>query len=165
MAIAISVRQYLEDTDIDYDIKRHSRTMTSCEAAERARVPGQQLAKSVVLEDDRGYLMAVLPATHHVQLGKLGQQLGRHLGLATEQELRTLFGDCELGAIPPLGEPYHMEVIMDDSLAACADIYFEGGDHTDLIHVRQDDFQKLMRHARHGRFSQDMSITRWESAR
>src|SRR5512134_3978048 len=104
--------------------------------------------------------MAVVPATHHVRLGQLSRQLGRHLGLATEQELRNLFSDCELGAIPPVGEAYHMEVIMDDSLATCPDIYFEGGDHIDLIHVRHDDFRKLMRHARHGLFSQEMSSSR-----
>jgi Ala-tRNA(Pro) deacylase len=160
MAIAISVRQYLENTDIEYDIKTHPRSTTSCETAETAGVPGDQVAKSVILEDEAGYLMAVVPATHHIQLGKLGSQLGRHLGLATESELQTLFTDCELGAIPPLGEAYHMDVIMDDSLATCPDIYFEGGDHTELVHVRHDDFHKLMRHARHGLFSQEMSWSR-----
>jgi Ala-tRNA(Pro) deacylase len=160
MAIAISVRQYLDEADIEYDIHRHPRTMTSCETAKMAGVPGDQVAKSVILEDEAGYLMAVVPATHHVQLGQLSRQLGRHLGLATEQELRALFGDCELGAIPPVGDAYHMEVIMDDSLAAYPDIYFEGGDHTDLIHVRHDDFHRLMQHARHGLFSQVMSPTR-----
>jgi Ala-tRNA(Pro) deacylase len=160
MAIAISVRQYLEDVDIEYDITRHPRTATSCDTAETAGVPGSQVAKSVILEDEKGYLMAVVPATHHVRLGQLSRQLGRHLGLATEQELRNLFSDCELGAIPPVGEAYHMEVIMDDSLATCPDIYFEGGDHIDLIHVRHDDFRKLMRHARHGLFSQEMSSSR-----
>lgn len=160
MAIAISVRQYLEDVDIAYDITRHPRTMTSCDTAETAGVPGSQVAKSVILEDEEGYLMAVVPATHHIRLGQLSRQLGRHLGLATEQELRNLFSDCELGAIPPVGEAYHMEVIMDDSLATCPDIYFEGGDHIDLIHVRHDDFRKLMRHARHGLFSEEMSSSR-----
>jgi Ala-tRNA(Pro) deacylase len=160
MAIAISVRQYLEDSDIDYDVTRHTRSATSREAAKTAGVPGDQLAKSVILEDDQGYLMAVVPATRHVRLGKLSRQLGRHLGLATEQELRTVFSDCELGAIPPVGEVYHMEVIMDDSLSTCSDIYFEGGDHVDLIHVRQDDFQRLMQHARHGLFSREMTTHR-----
>jgi Ala-tRNA(Pro) deacylase len=157
MAIANTVRKCLEDVDIEYDVMAHPHTKSSCDTAKTARVPGDQIAKSVILEDERGYLMAVVPATHHIQLGQLSQQLGRHLGLATEQELQMLFTDCELGAIPPLGEAYHMDVIMDDSLATCPDIYFEGGDHTDLIHVRHDDFRKLMQHARHGMFSRQVS--------
>jgi Ala-tRNA(Pro) deacylase len=74
MAIAISVRQYLEDVEIEYDITRHPRTTTSCGTAETAGVPGDQVAKSVILEDEQGYLMAVVPATHHIRLG----QLSRH---------------------------------------------------------------------------------------
>ena len=157
MAMAISVRRYLEDADIDYAVQRHSRTETSCRTVEKAGISGDRFAKSVILEDEQGYLMAVVPATHHVQLGKLSRQLGRHLGLATEDELRTLFCDCEPGAVPPLGEAYQMAVIMDDSLATCPDVYFEAGDHTDLIHVGREDFRKLMRRARHGLFSREMS--------
>jgi Ala-tRNA(Pro) deacylase len=97
--------------------------------------------------------MAVIPATHHVELGLLGRQLNRQLGLATETELSQLFRDCNVGAIPPIGQAYGVDVIMEDSLSDCADIYFEAGDHTELIHMRGTDFLKLMSAASHGHFS------------
>ena len=97
--------------------------------------------------------MAVIPATHHIELGRLDQQLHRHLGLATEKELSDLFTDCEFGAIPPVGQAYGMDVVLEDCLSDCPDIYFESGDHTDLIHMRGEDFQRLMRGAGHGQFS------------
>jgi Ala-tRNA(Pro) deacylase len=107
----------------------------------------------VVLEDNNGYVMAVIPATHHIELGQLGHQLHRHLGLATEQELAELFRDCDLGAVPAIGQAYDMDVVVEDSLLDCADIYFESGDHTDLIHIRGEEFQRLMGNSYHGHFS------------
>ncbi len=152
MAIAITLQEYLDKSGIEYNVLPHTHTETSLDTAHTTHIPPEQVAKSVILEDEDGYLMAVIPASHHIELGQLSHQLERRLGLATEDELAGLFSDCDLGAIPPIGEAYHMEVVMDDSLQQCPDIYFEAGDHTDLIHVRGPAFQQLMQHAYHGHF-------------
>ena len=73
--------------------------------------------------------------------------------MATEKEVAQLFDDCELGAIPPVGKPYGLEMIVDDSLSEQPDVYFEAGDHMSLIHVNAVAFQRLTAEARHGRFS------------
>jgi Ala-tRNA(Pro) deacylase len=156
MAIAISLKQYLDQRGIDYEVLPHTPTQSSIDTASAAHIPARDIAKPVILEDDLGFLMAVIPANHHIELGQLSRQLDRRLGLATEQELAMLFEDCELGAIPPLGEPYHLDVVVDDSLRRCADVYFEAGNHAELVHLRGHDFQKLMRHALHGQFSRRM---------
>ncbi len=156
MTISTAVREYLEDHDIDFELMPHPYTATSMQAAEEARIPGDQLAKSVILEDDEGYLMAVVPATHHVELGVLHKQLNRRLGLATEAELASMFTDCATGAVPPVGQAYGYEVIVDDSLEGYSDIFFESGDHTDLVHITGKDFQALMADAGHGKFSRHM---------
>ena len=152
MAIAITLQEYLDKSGIDYDVLPHALTETSIDTAQTTHIPPEQIAKSVILEDEDGYLMAVIPASHHIELGQLSRQLERRLGLATEDELAGLFSDCDLGAIPPIGEAYHMDVVMDDSLERCPDVYFEAGDHTDLVHVRGPAFQQLMQHANHGHF-------------
>jgi Ala-tRNA(Pro) deacylase len=152
MAIAITLQEYLDKSGIEYDVLPHAHTETSFDTAQKTHIPPEQVAKSVILEDEDGYLMAVIPASHHIELGQLSRQLERRLGLATEDELSDLFGDCVLGAVPPIGEAYHIEVVMDDSLEKCPDVYFEAGDHTDLIHVRGPAFLQLMQHARHGHF-------------
>ena len=110
----------------------------------------------MILEDETGYVMVVLPTTHYVQLGTMSHALNRRLGLATEDELAELFWDCELGAIPPVGEPYGVEVFMDESLGSCPDVYFESGDHTRLIHVTGKEFRKMLSDAPHGQFSYHM---------
>jgi len=79
--------------------------------------------------------------------------LQRNLGLATENELAGLFKDCELGAIPPIGPAYGIEIVVDDSLLQEDDVYFEAGDHEELIHVSGKQFQDLVAGARHGHFS------------
>ncbi|HEY6922417.1 MAG TPA: YbaK/EbsC family protein [Steroidobacteraceae bacterium] len=144
MPIAASVRQYLAREGVEYDTVTHSRTADSSHSAQAAHVPGDRLAKCVMLGDDNGYLMAVIPASHRLDLTAVRQELNRDLGLATEQEIMDIFKDCEPGAVPPLGCAYGIDVVLDQSLGDMPDAYFEGGDHESLVHVSGRDFLKLM---------------------
>ena len=156
MGIAITLKDFLDQEGVEYELLPHPHTSSSMQTAEAAHVPGDQLAKSVLLEDDGGYLMAVIPATHRVEIGAISHQLNRRLGLATETEVGELFEDCELGAIPPVGNAYGVDVILDDSLTNCPDVYFEAGDHTEVVHVSGEDFQEIMHKAHHGHISRHL---------
>jgi len=90
---------------------------------------------------------------HRPGLPELRQQIGDDVALADESEIKRLFPDCALGAVPAVGECYDLEVIVDDSIQAQPDVYLEGGDHATLIHISQAQFSRLMSGARHGRFS------------
>jgi len=153
MSIANRVEDYLLEQDAEFEVINHPYSSTSRESAQLAHVPGDRIAKSVVLEDDRGYLLAVLPASCRVDLGELHRQTNRNLGLATEYELDALFEDCEPGAVPPFGTVYGMDAILDDGLAEQSDIYFEAGDHERLIRVSAETFQTLMGDVQHSEFS------------
>jgi len=153
MTIAASVTDHLIREGVAYEVITHEHTRDSNHSAEAAHIPGDQLAKCVMLEDGKGYLMAVVPATHKVDLGAVHRQLNRKLGLATERELADLFKDCDPGAIPPLGQAYGMETILDDGLNCSRDVYFEAGDHEALVHVKGEDFLRLMGHALRGEIS------------
>lgn len=153
MAIGLTLRKYLAENGVAYDVLPHTHTSSSMNTAQSAHISGKNLAKSVILEDDKGYLMAVVPATEHVKFRKVNHALNRHLGMATEPELETLFSDCELGAIPAVSNAYSMESIVDDKLANCSDIYFEAGNHEDLIHMKGSSFRRLTKHSRHAAIS------------
>lgn len=154
MSIATTLREYLENEGIEYDVLAHPLTKSASETAHAAHIPGDLLVKSVVLEDERGYIMAVVPSTRRVEIGKLSKHLNRKLGLATENELSRLFDDCETGAIPPVGQAYGMDVVIDDDcISERSDVYFEGGDHTDLVHVSGRDFETLMSAVEHCHFT------------
>ena len=156
MTIATRVVNYLVEQDADYDVLAHPHSSSSLETAQSAHVPGDMIAKSVVLEDDGGYLLAVLPASCRVDLAQLHRQTRRRLGLATEQELEALFNDCEPGAVPPFGSVYQMDTIVDEALAEQSDIYFEAGDHEQLVHVSAETFEALMGDAQHTEFSRHL---------
>jgi len=153
MAIARRLKWYLDAHGVDYEVVRHAHVSTSLEAAHAAHLPEGRVAKCVLLEDERGYMLAIVPASCRVSLEELGQQLDRNLDLATEPELESLFGDCELGAVPAANEAYGIPAVIDDSLLRLPDLYFEAGDHEELVHVSGEMFRKLGRRARHGRFS------------
>lgn len=154
MGIASTVREYLDEAGVDYELVHHPYAPNSRRAADAAQVPPDQLAKPVMLGDGRGYLMAVVPASRRVAMRALERKLGRRLSLATERELQDLFSDCQRGAVPALGQAYGIEVVWDDCLASCSDVYFEAGDHTDLVHLSGREFTFLMGRKPHGRISQ-----------
>lgn len=153
MAIATTLQHYINRAGVSYDLISHDKSSYSAETAAVAHIPGDRLAKSVILEDESGYVMAVVPSTRRVELGRLSKQLNRRLSLTTERQLRGLFRDCDPGAVPPIGAAYGIETIVDDTLNECEEIYFEGGSHEDLIHLSGDAFRKLQPNAAHGKFS------------
>ncbi len=153
MAIARTILQYLTDNEVPFDVLMHPHSASSVETAHSAHVSGEFLAKSVLLEDDLGYVMAVVPAVNRLDLGELHRQLNRRVGLAAEPELAGIFEDCELGALPALGQAYGVTTLVDDQLAEQPDIYFDAGDHEHLVHISGEHFAMLMSEAQFGRFS------------
>lgn len=153
MTMAQTVSGYLQSHHVTYDVITHPYSDSSRKAAENAHVPPEQLAKAVILNDRRGFLMAVIPGDRHVSLDELSKKLGRRLSLTPESRLVPVFRDCESGAIPPLGPAYGLETIVDDSLVGQADVYFESGDHRELIRVGGDEFLALLGEAMHGQFA------------
>lgn len=153
MPVSSSLRAYLDAQGIQYEIVEHPRSVSAPRIAALAHVPGARLAKSVLLEDEQGYVMAVVPSTHRVDLARLHRYTHRMLGLAVEEEIASLFKDCDPGAIPAAGAAYGIKTVVDDSLREQPDIYFEAGDHEALIHVNQQQFSALMSGAEHGPIS------------
>jgi Ala-tRNA(Pro) deacylase len=153
MHVSTTLQMYLAQKGIAYDVVPHPYAISTMNAATSAEIPPDKIAKPVILEDENGYLMAVIPGDHKVNLGKLSKLLGRRLGLATEPELGLLFEDCEAGAIPPVGAAFGIDTICDDGLDECEDVYLEAGDHEDFLHMRGASFRKLMKGAQHANIS------------
>lgn len=159
MAIAITLQEYLDGNGVNYDVLKHRHSASSFETSSSARVPMKQLAKAVVYRDeDHHYLMAVIPSQNHAQTPPLNKLTNHRLQLATEAELGKLFSDCELGAVPPVGQAYNVRVVWDDRLLNEEDIYLEAGDHEHLIHLKKDQFADLMAHMPHGDISRMASV-------
>lgn len=154
MAIAVTLARYLDERGVKYDVLEHSHTATALESARMSHISLDRLAKAVVLKGDDGFLVAVLPASGHIQFSQLRKQLGADVDMANEAQIESLFHDCEPGAVPAIGAAYGVKVIVDDGLASEPEIYLEGGDHASLVHVSGSAFRELMAGARHARFTE-----------
>ena len=99
MTISLTLQKYL-DQNVTYEVIQHEPTMSSTRTAEVCHVSGDRVAKAIVLRRDGGYLLAVLPASHHIHLQDLRMQLDDKVDLATEDEIAQLFRDCARGAVP-----------------------------------------------------------------
>ena len=153
MAIAPTLQRYLAAQNIQFDVIAHEPTLSSNRTAEACRVSGDQIAKAVVLRGDSGYVLAIVPASHHIRVADLRRELGDKVEMASEPEIDRLFPDCIHGAVPPIGQCYGLALIVDEMIEAQADVYFEAGDHETLLHLGHAQFARLMAGARHGQFS------------
>ena len=144
MAMAPQVEKLLALSGARYELVAHPRSRTSIQTADYADIPGDRLVKAVVLEDEQGKLMAVLPSTRSVHMGHLTTQLERRVRLADEDELPSIFPDCAPGAVPPLGPVYGLRMVVDTSLDALDEVYFEAGDHQHLVRMDAARFRELL---------------------
>ena len=142
---AKKLQDYLDSKNIKYVTISHSRAYTAQEIAASAHIPGQELAKTVIVKVDGDMAMAVLPAAFKVDFNKFKKAIGaKKVELANEGEFSKLFPDCDVGAMPPFGNLYDIKVYVCESLAADEQIAFNAGSHTELIKMSYSDFQALL---------------------
>jgi Ala-tRNA(Pro) deacylase len=153
MTIARRLKWYLDSKGVSYECVHHTRTRTSLATAREAHVKADKLAKCVLLEDERGYVLAILPASRRLDLKRIERQFHRRLELASEDELIDIFEDCEVGAVPALGKAYNVPTLLDDQLLAHSHLFFEAGDHEDLVHLSGLAFRALLAQTQHGEIS------------
>jgi Ala-tRNA(Pro) deacylase len=141
MVIARKLKAFLDEKKVPYHVLRHHEKYTAQEIAEALHVPGQMLAKVVMVKADGKLVMAVLPASLRVDLDAFGADAT----LATEAEFKDAFPDCEVGAMPPFGNLYGVPVVVDGALAADEEIVFEAGSHHEAIKLKYADYARLVR--------------------
>jgi Ala-tRNA(Pro) deacylase len=153
MAIMQSLQRLLDDNHVRYQVHAHPTSFTATETAAADHVPPSEMAKVVVLKSHERFLLAVLPATHTLDLDRLRETVGdARLRLASEPEFADAFADCEPGAIPPFGQLFGMPMWVDDSLGREREMVFNAGNHRETVHLAYDDFVRLAQ-AEFGEFS------------
>jgi Ala-tRNA(Pro) deacylase len=140
------LKAFLDEHRTKYVTIRHSPAYTAQETAQSAHVSGKELAKTVMVKVDGKMAMVVVTASEHVNIGELRRQTGAgKVELATEGEFKSLFPDCEVGAMPPFGNLYGMEVFASRRLAEDEEIAFNAGSHTELVRLAYRDFERLVK--------------------
>ena len=140
------LQEYLDSHHIKYESIKHSPSFTAQEIAASAHIPGKNMAKTVVVKIDGEMAMVVLPAPQMVRMNHLKAETGaQEVELASEEEFKSRFPDCEVGAMPPFGNLYEMDTYVEGSLADDHEITFNAGTHTELIRMAFADFRNLVR--------------------
>jgi Ala-tRNA(Pro) deacylase len=140
------LKEYLDRHQVKYVTISHPTVYTTQEIAASAHIPGKELAKTVMVKIDGKTAMAVLPASYRVDFDLLKKAAGASsVKLAGEEEFKNMFPDCEIGAMPPFGNLYGMDVFVAASLAEDAEIAFNAGSHSELIRLSYKDFEKLVK--------------------
>jgi Ala-tRNA(Pro) deacylase len=145
MPINPRVHDLLEREHVPYRTHAHPQATTAQRVAQVSHVPGRDVAKVVVVRSPQGkYSMAVLPATCRLDVEALrGLTGGARLTLAPEDEVQQLFPDCEIGAMPPMGKLYDMPVYVDACFRRDEPVFFEAGNHHELVELSFEAFERL----------------------
>ncbi|HBP89698.1 MAG TPA: deacylase [Nitrospiraceae bacterium] len=145
MPILKRLQDYLDERKVAYHLIRHQEAYTASEIAHTLHISGKMLAKVVIVKTDGRFVMAVLPSHYKVDFERLADVLGgEHVRLATEGEFQELFPDCGVGAMPPFGNLYGLEVFVDQSLTEDEEIVFQAGSHLRAMKLRYQDFADLV---------------------
>jgi Ala-tRNA(Pro) deacylase len=140
------LRKFLDEGGVSYEILEHSPAYTAQEIAAAAHVSGKELAKTVMVKIDGRMAMAVIPASTKVDLDQfLDGTIAQRVELAREQEFEDRFPDCAVGAMPPFGNLYGMDVYVSSELTDDDEIAFNAGSLTELIRLSYRDFERLVR--------------------
>ena len=144
MALSPRLQQRLDLMKAAYEVIPHPVAETAMGVAHRTHVPGRSVAKVVIVRDASGMdFMVVLPAPRHFDRQALRRLTGREgVRLEDERVLQERFPDCELGAMPPYGDLYGMPTYVDPCLAEEEEIYFQGGNHHELVRMRYEDYER-----------------------
>ncbi len=142
---ATRLRHALALYRVPFAMIQHAPTYSSQKTAAAMHVPGKEMAKAVLLEGNGNTYLAVLPASHHVDLDRFALVAGEPVRLASEDKIRELFPDCDLGAIPPFGRLYGVPVYVDVWLALDREIVFPAGSHSNAVRMTYQDFENLAR--------------------
>jgi Ala-tRNA(Pro) deacylase len=143
---ATKLKAYLDENRVRYITIQHSVAFTSQEVAAKMHIHGWELAKTTILKADGKFVMAVLPAPCKVNLDRLRRETGaKSVVVAAEEEFRSLFPECELGAMPPFGNLYGVPVYVEEQLAEDESIVFNAGTHTEALRMDYKDFARLVK--------------------
>ncbi len=140
------LKEFLEDYGVSYECIKHATVYTAQEIAAATHIPGRELAKTVMIKADGRLIMTVLPASQRVDLLLLKEAIGaRTVELAREQEFKDMFPGCTVGAMPPFGNLYGIEVYVEEALASEERITFNAGSHTEVMRIAYKDFARLVK--------------------
>ncbi len=140
------IKEFLDQHQIKYVCVTHSPAFTAQEIAASAHIRGKGLAKTVLIKLEGKMAMTVLPASYKIDFDMLKEELGTNeVRLANEQEFKDKFPGCEVGAMPPFGNLYNMDVFVAASLVEDEEIAFNAGNHVELIRMEYKDFEKLVK--------------------
>ena len=143
MKLATRLEEYLDDQNIPFETMVHPPAFCATKLAKYLHIPGHLVAKSVLLVSPTKFILAVLPATHEVDLGALSHCLGESVRLAREEEVAELFLDCERGSLTPFGRLYGMNTLLDDAFRPNVAMVFEAQLHSVAIRMLCRDFERL----------------------
>jgi Ala-tRNA(Pro) deacylase len=131
------VTEHLEQRGSVFEVIPHRQAYTSVDEARALGIEVGEVLKTLALRTGAGYALAVIPASHRLDLHLAREALGdSRARLASEEELGRDFPDYELGALPPLGALLEAQVCVDPEVLGHDSVTFAAGTQTKSVKMQ-----------------------------
>jgi HD-like signal output (HDOD) protein/prolyl-tRNA editing enzyme YbaK/EbsC (Cys-tRNA(Pro) deacylase) len=145
--VPTSVESLLNDQNIRYDI-----AVTPVGADNQPLWHDQHLrnvgaAKSVLLEDSRGRVLAVVGADTLLDLNAVNRQMERELRATGLDDVRQFCDSHSLQSVPALPKLANLPTLVDRRLLDRESLLLDSGDDEQLLHLDRKDFQQVLEDA------------------
>ena len=144
MSISVKLKEYLDNNNVDYEVSPHKEVFTAQELAACLHIPGKVMTKVVMIKVDGKDVMTVIPACRRINISKLKEMFkSEEVRIEEEEEFKNIFPECDVGAMPPFGNLYGIDVYVDSSLADDEYIMIQGGNYREVVRLKYEDFARL----------------------
>ena len=111
-------------------------TPTAKAAAKALGVPEGAIAKSLLVNVDGGFVLAVAPGDRRVDLPRVAALVGgaKKVRMANAQEVEAHTGFLP-GGVPPVGHLTPLPLLLDSSLLYRVEVYAGGGDDRTMLRI------------------------------
>ncbi|MCK4422144.1 YbaK/EbsC family protein [candidate division WOR-3 bacterium] len=144
MAISQKLKDLLDEHGVEYEVEKHRELFTAQEVAASEHITGYEFAKVVILKADGKFIMAVVPAPYDVSIDKIKALGYKKVEIASEEDFKDLFSECDTGAMPPFGNLYDIPFYVDEFFKKEEEIVFNSGTHTETVKIKREDYERLV---------------------
>lgn len=145
MAIPKKIINFLEKNKIKYEILKHKTVYTAFDKAQTLKVKQKIIGKTLVLKKNGEIFIVLISANKNLDLKKFKKLTkAKKVDFVSEKQIKQKFKGVKVGTLPPFGNLWKTQTLVDKPLLKEKEIILSGGDYNFSIKIKGKDFKKLV---------------------
>ncbi|MFA6422246.1 MAG: YbaK/EbsC family protein [Candidatus Buchananbacteria bacterium] len=143
MSISQKLKDYLSKSKFDYEEIAHKTVYTAYDAAQTLKKNLKEIAKNLLIQADKTFVLVIIPADKKLHLEKLKKALGAKKISIPKEQLMVKILKIKPGALSSFGGLHKLETVVDKTMLQTQKAVMSAGSFTDSILMKVKDFVQL----------------------